>query len=433
MNSIVFGGINSSTYGIYISGEGVWNAPERDAETIQIPGRNGEYVLDKGNFKNIQVTYPAFNKEASYSDFRTKVDNFRNAISSLKGYQRLTDSFHPDEYRMAAFIGGLEVDPILYNDKSMQTNIVFNCKPQRFLTSGETEQTVTSGATITNPTLFESHPLLLVDGYGGININDDVISIQQGAVMGRTLATTTDTQSQTETSVGVDYILNRATNLTSVSVIGDTITVGKTNALVRFKPSAGYIIEDINNVVLTDGSIMELEDLNASRGLSYASMGDIEILCSIDGNTFTRGTSKTVTDTASVSFTSIVVQGYLANEVWNFDLTINYDGGDLFVYTLSIKRGAGTNPLLRPDYNNAYRWEGSNNEIYVQSTKSALGQLYIDLDIGECYRIENGQYISINTATILPADLPTLKPGSNTITYDNTFTSFKVTPRYWRV
>ena len=72
-------------------------------------------------------------------------------------------------------------------------------------------------------------------------------------------------------------------------------------------------------------------------------------------------------------------------------------------------------------------------DTYVDSTRSALGNLYIDLDIGECYRIENGQYISINTATILPADLPVLKPGANVITYDNSFTSFKITPRWWKV
>lgn len=427
----VFDGIDSKQYGVYITGQGVFDAPVRDVEMIEIPGRNGSYALDKGRFKNIEVTYPAGMFGNTDAEFMQGISDLRNALASRKGYCRLTDEYNPNEYRMAVYKSGLEVSPAQL--KAGQFDITFECKPQRFLASGETQQTVTSGATITNPTLFESHPLLLVDGYGDIDINGESISIQQGAVMGKTLATTTDTQSQTDNSDGIDYILNRTTNLTSVSVIGDTITVGKTNALVRFIPWAGYIIEDINNVVLTDGSIMELKDLNASRGFSYAAMGDIEIYCSIDGNTFTRGTSKTVTDTASVSFTSIVIQGYLANEVWNFDLTINYDGGDLFVYTLSIKRGAGTDPLLHPDYNNAYRWEGSNNEIYVQSTKSALGQLYIDLDIGECYRIENGQIISINTATILPADLPTFNPGANTITYDNTFTSFKVTPRWWKV
>ena len=33
-NSITFGGVNSADYGIYISGEGVFNAPKRDVEMI---------------------------------------------------------------------------------------------------------------------------------------------------------------------------------------------------------------------------------------------------------------------------------------------------------------------------------------------------------------------------------------------------------------
>ena len=152
---IEFGGIKSSDYGVYISGEGVFNAPEKDVEIIDIPGRDGAYILDHGNYKNIQVTYPAFNQEASMEEFIAAIDNFRNAISSLSGYQRLTDSFHPDEYRMAAFVSGLEVKPILYNDSTARITIAFNCKPQRFLTSGETPVSVASGGTITNPTLFD--------------------------------------------------------------------------------------------------------------------------------------------------------------------------------------------------------------------------------------------------------------------------------------
>ena len=90
MNTITFGSITSSTYGIYISGEGVWNAPERDAEVIEIPGRNGAFIRDYGNFKNIQVTYRVFNQEASYSDFRTKIDNFRiRSIPMSIEWQRL--------------------------------------------------------------------------------------------------------------------------------------------------------------------------------------------------------------------------------------------------------------------------------------------------------------------------------------------------------
>ena len=414
-NKIIFGGVDSSTYGIYISGEGVWNAPERDAEEITIPGRDGNYILDHGNFKNIQVTYPAFNKEASYSDFRTKVDNFRNAISSLKGYQRLTDTFHPDEYRMAAFIGGLEVSPILYNDKAMQVNITFNCKPQRFLTSGETATTVTSGATITNPTLFDSHPLLLVDGYGDFDINGEEMTIQQGAVLGNTIIA-----SPAERDFGtIDVTLNKSLYLTS-----DIITVSNPATLTAsFELAGAYTFVSVSPTNSPTGYDWLYTQINPRK---------FEVtIFRRDTPTFTAGTTSSESE---------------SGHKFNFDLVVDQSGTQLttqFSISFTYKYTAGTSDTLNAS--GLIGIIGSNYfakknftyiqtpTVYVDSTKSALGQLYIDLDIGECYRIENGEYISINTATTLPADLPVLNPGANTITYDNTFTSFKVTPRWWKV
>ena len=116
VNSITFGGVNSADFGIYISGEGVFNAPKRDVEMIKIPGRNGEFALDNGRFENIEVTYPAFNFEPDdYDTFMQNLSDFRNAICAQRGYQRLTDTFHPDEYRMATYIGGLEIKPVKYS------------------------------------------------------------------------------------------------------------------------------------------------------------------------------------------------------------------------------------------------------------------------------------------------------------------------------
>ena len=135
-NYLIFGGVKSSDYGIYISGEGVFDAPKRDAEMISIPGRNGAFALDHGRFENITVTYPAHCYEETYELFTATIDSFRNAITAKTGYQQLTDTFHPDEFRMGAFISGLEVDPILYNSGA-KFNITFECKPQRYLTSGQ--------------------------------------------------------------------------------------------------------------------------------------------------------------------------------------------------------------------------------------------------------------------------------------------------------
>ena len=72
------------------------------------------------------------------------------------------------------------------------------------------------------------------------------------------------------------------------------------------------------------------------------------------------------------------------------------------------------------------------NEVTAYSTASALGNpTYIDLDIGEAYKVDNGQIVSVNNAVSLGGELPTLAPGSTLITYDNTITEVKITPRWW--
>ena len=169
LNYLTFDGVKTSDYGIYISGEGVFNAPKRRGELVNIPGRNGALFVDEGGFENIEVEYPAFCYKSTYAQFITNIDNFRNAVVSKLGYKRLSDTFHPDEYRQAIFIDGIEISPILYNSGATFT-IKFNCKPQRFLTAGETPQVFSANGSITNPTLFESKPLIKVTGDGTVSI-----------------------------------------------------------------------------------------------------------------------------------------------------------------------------------------------------------------------------------------------------------------------
>lgn len=134
-NGLNFDGIDSRDYGVYISGPAVYNAPERDVEEIEIPGRNGSYMLDKGRFRNIAVTYPAGLAGGTESDFAQGIRAFRNAIASKKGYCKLTDDYNPNEYRMAVYASGLDVEVIAR--RAGKFDIVFNAKPQRFLLSGE--------------------------------------------------------------------------------------------------------------------------------------------------------------------------------------------------------------------------------------------------------------------------------------------------------
>lgn len=130
-NSFIFDGMNSSDFGVWISGTGTYTAPERDVQYVSVPGRNGDLIIDNGRWRNVPLTYPAYIE----SDFPDKADRFKNMMCRKTGYRTLEDSYHPDEYRMAQFTGGFEpTTGQLNRDASFDIN--FNCKPQRFLKSG---------------------------------------------------------------------------------------------------------------------------------------------------------------------------------------------------------------------------------------------------------------------------------------------------------
>lgn len=175
-NSLQFGGTDSADYGILLAGDGTFNAPERDVEAVNIPGRNGDLLIDRGRFKNITVEYTAYSYATDMATFRQQLGDFRNALTSQTGYQRLSDTFHPDEYRLGTFISGFEAEPLHYNTLA-EISLEFDCKPQRFLKSGDEQVSVESGETLTNPTPFEALPLIEVNGAGTLTVGNISVTV----------------------------------------------------------------------------------------------------------------------------------------------------------------------------------------------------------------------------------------------------------------
>lgn len=173
-NIFTFAGTPSSDFGLYISGTGTFNAPERDVTVLEIPGRSGNLIYDNGRYRNIDIIYPAFITR----EFTSMAEALRGFLLSHSGdYYRLTDTYHADEYRMARYSGGVSFD-IKGIIRSGETAIQFDCKPQRFLTSGETAVSYTSsGGSITNPTSFEARPLMRVYGTGTVSIGNSSFTI----------------------------------------------------------------------------------------------------------------------------------------------------------------------------------------------------------------------------------------------------------------
>ena len=173
-NFFSFGGKDSRDYGVYLSGAGTYNSPAREYQNISIPGRDGDLLSTSTRLQNVELTYRC----GIVSDAEENLAALRSMLLSTVGYVRLTDSYHPEEYRLAVYKGGLEVEmePHL---QAGEFDLTFECKPQRWLTSGETPVSVANGDTLTNPTPMPARLLIRVSGYGELTVGDVMVTVAE--------------------------------------------------------------------------------------------------------------------------------------------------------------------------------------------------------------------------------------------------------------
>ena len=394
---LTFDGESSKDYGIYITGSAVFNAPARDVEMVTIPGRNGTFALDRGRFENIEVTYPAGLFGDTEADFAQGISDFRNFLASRQGYVELTDEYNPGEYRLAVYKNGLDVTPEQL--KAGEFEIVFECKPQRYLTSGDTEETILSGDDISNPTLFDAHPLLEVWGYGDIDLGGQTVTINHVPIGPVTIASS-DEGGASNTITFDSTLLNN----------GDTIMVRQVDFTLLVKAPTGRTFTG-------DGSFSVNPYFTPYGELSAG--GYWNVFASYDTQTFIMGTASNV---STVFYGNYDLTDGTTNVV-TYNLTYSYDGNDTFTISAAITPGTQTSYA-------SVRW----SEVAADSTMSALGSpSYIDLDIGEAYMVSGTVYTSINNAVELGSVLPVLPPGDTTITFPGTVTQLKIIPRWWKV
>ena len=165
MGIIIFNNKSSADCRIQVAHPPGYAYPERDYTITHIPGRNGDIIQDNGCYKNVERTYEV-SFEVPNEDFATYANAVSAWLHSTTGYARLEDSYEPNYYRMATYQES-NIFENLYNQAGTAT-IVFECKPQRFLKTGDNTIIIQNSLTIMNPTGFEAYPLFKVTGTSGV-------------------------------------------------------------------------------------------------------------------------------------------------------------------------------------------------------------------------------------------------------------------------
>lgn len=172
MEYFVYGGESSANFHVGIKGSGVFNSPKRKVDTVAVDGRSGALTIDRGYWENVTVKYPCY----IVKDFERNMDDFRAFLLSQVGYQRLEDTIHPDEYRMAMVSKELDVS-VKGLAKAGVFDITFSCKPQRYLKVGEETSSYNGAITLLNPTRFTSKPIIRLHSTGTLTVNGKTFSV----------------------------------------------------------------------------------------------------------------------------------------------------------------------------------------------------------------------------------------------------------------
>lgn len=409
-NFFQFGDVKSSDYKVYCSGGGTYSAPARDVELFHVLGRDGDLVVDHGSYQNIDVRYPCWvaRNAPQY------VNAFRQVLCALRGYQKIIDPYNPDEYRMGIYQAAFEPNMMNARNDSAEFDVVFNCKPQRFLTEGDDAIRITSGQNVANPTMYDAHPMLEAYGYGDIVVGGKTVTIEN-------------------VPLGPTFLLNEDLNVgytelnSALYNTGDAITIGPSMARTsfRFNPSLSSG-DTIAQVSLTDTGGTGVT-LNTYHRTSSGVVCDVNL----PQMSAVAGTSKTTTHTFTITVTYLH-SGVTYQATANVTVTVSYSHTSVRD-ALSAHATSTTSGTLPQLVMNGY--SVGSGVVSVDSSVSANGApTYIDLDIGEAWIVENDEMISVNKSVYIPDILPVLKGNQNTVvSFDNTITRLDIIPRWYTI
>ena len=181
-------GIDAASAGIHLQKPIVFSEAVPNIESKTIPGRNGALIFDTGSYKNRIGSASCF---CLQEDVEAAVSSAGRFLMGGHGYRRLETSDDPDHYWMARVKNSPQIEMRLRIIAPFE--IEFDCKPQRFLKSGENKTSFTASGSISNQYGQTALPLIALygNGTGKLTIGSCIVEVKN---LDRVLYLDSDTQ-----------------------------------------------------------------------------------------------------------------------------------------------------------------------------------------------------------------------------------------------
>ena len=174
-NYFVLDGKSSTDFNTYIAKSHAFDGVAPDIESITVPGRDGELTYSNKRYSVFEDEIEAYIPRKMMDT----IDGLRAWLSSKTGYVRYEEFIHPDEYRLARFIGAFEVSES--DHKGAALTLPFTFQPQRWLKTGENTIEFTANGSLFNPTRYAAKPLIRAYGTGSMTVNGYTVTVNSAS------------------------------------------------------------------------------------------------------------------------------------------------------------------------------------------------------------------------------------------------------------
>ena len=181
-------GIDARSVGIQLQAPIEFSEAVPVVEAQTIPGRNGDLIWETGSYENRSGSASCF---CLQKDVEKAVSAAGRFLMGKKGYRRLETSDDPDHYWMARVENSPKIAQRLRTLAPFE--IDFDCKPQRFVKSGENSVVFTKIGSLFNQYGQVALPFITLYGQGAgrLTIGDCVVEVKS---LNGTLYLDSDTQ-----------------------------------------------------------------------------------------------------------------------------------------------------------------------------------------------------------------------------------------------
>lgn len=131
MNELIFNGVNFTAFDAYYATSNFLDGAAKDYTSVSVLGRSGDLQISNNRYKNITVKVRVYVR----SNMEQNIRAMRSYLESVNGYARLELSDQPNEYRIGLYKEMFA--PSSYDVNVGVVDLTFDCKPQRYLKSGE--------------------------------------------------------------------------------------------------------------------------------------------------------------------------------------------------------------------------------------------------------------------------------------------------------